>query len=70
MLILTKKLDELYLVLVDLYLQTQKQAECQSVVNTLEQRLEGIASEDDYAHAVMNELANLLRKHKNYDLAV
>lgn len=32
MLELSKHLDKLYLLLVDLYLQTQRQQECQSVI--------------------------------------
>ena len=51
-------------------MQTCKQEECQSVIATIEQRVEGIACEDDYAHAVMNELANLLRKHQHFDMSV
>jgi tetratricopeptide (TPR) repeat protein len=66
---LYKKLDELYLVLVNLYLQTEKTDECQSVIQTLEQRLEGIAGENDYAYSVMNELANILRQQENFELA-
>jgi tetratricopeptide (TPR) repeat protein len=35
----------------------------------LEDRLEKISGEDDYAFSIMNELANLLRKHDNLELA-
>ena len=64
-----KNQDKLYLILVDLYLQTNKAKECQSVINTLEERLESVSSEDDYAYTIMNELANVLRKHNNYELS-
>ena len=53
----------------DLYLQTNKIKECQSVINTLEERLESVSAEDDYAYTIMNELANVLRKHNNYELS-
>ena len=62
-----KNQDKLYLILVDLYLQTNKTKECQSVINTLEER--SVSSEDDYAYTIMNELANVLRKHNNYELS-
>ena len=43
--------------------------ECQSVIQTMEERLESVAHEDDYAYSIMNELANTLRKHENFELS-
>ena len=67
--VMAHKLDEQYLMLVDIYLTTSKNEECQTVIQTLEERLESIASEDDYAFTIMNELANILRKHENFELS-
>jgi len=66
---ISHKLDELFLQLVDLYLQTSKTEECQSVIEQLEKRLERTASEDDYSFQVMNELAHKLRSHDNFELS-
>lgn len=46
-----------------------KPVECETVIQTLEERLERISSQDDYAFGIMNELANILRKHENLELA-
>lgn len=46
-----------------------KPTECQSVMQNLEDRLETMAVYDDYAFGIMNEIANMLRKHENLDLA-
>lgn len=66
---ITEKLDKMYLQLADLYLTIEKPVECESVIQILEQRLELVSSEDDYAYGIMNELANILRKHQNLDLS-
>ena len=35
----------------------------------LEERLENMASPDEYTLGIINEIANILRKHENLDLA-
>ena len=66
---MTERLDQLYLELINLYLMVDKPTECQSVMQNLEDRLETMAVYDDYAFGIMNEIANMLRKHENLDLA-
>ena len=53
------KLDKLYLELIDLYLTLEKERECTDIVQILEQR-----STCNY------DLALILRKHNNLDLAM
>ena len=65
----TVKLDQLYHQLVDLYLTIEQPVQCEQIIQTLEDRLEKSSNEDDYAFSIMNELANLLRKHDNLELA-
>merc|ERR1711935_684444 len=66
---ISERLDQLYLQLADLYMVVEKQDECQSVLETLEQRLELAAESSDYPYGIMNEIANILRKHESYELA-
>lgn len=55
--------------LTDLYLTIDKLDECQSIVQILEERLEQAAHQEDYAFGILNEVANVLRKHENLELA-
>ena len=55
--------------LIDLYLTTENQADCQSVINQLELRLENASHSSDQSFKAMNELGTILRKHNNLELA-
>ena len=55
------KLDKFYIQLIDLYLQTNKSENFRQILTLIEQRLASDIRE--YSYRMLNEVANLLRKH-------
>lgn len=65
-----KKLDKIYLQLIDLYLELNNVAQCRQALSLLESRLERLSNSHEYSYRMMNELANTLHRHKDMDLAL
>ena len=66
----TKKLDKVYLQLTDLYLVANKAVQCRQILQLLESRLERLSNSHEYSYRMMNELANILHRHRRMDLAL
>jgi tetratricopeptide (TPR) repeat protein len=64
------KLDKVHLKLIDLYLDTQQALQCKQIISLVERRLDSISTSQEYAYRLMNELANSLHQHQEYDQAL